>query len=152
MHNLAQAAQVLGEQLHNQELLQKAIDACRAALKVRRMETHPYLWASTQNNLGSALFLLGRTLKEREPLENAAQAFAQVRDFHAQVGNANPAAIAGRNLAHVEKMLSVMAKKDPQGRPPRMKWEPPEDPVESPMEADPADEPTSPPQTDPSAS
>lgn len=130
MHNLAQAAQVLGGQMRNRELLQKAVDACRAALRVRRKETHPFLWASTQNNLGSALFLLGRTLEDRDELESAAQSFSQVRDFHALAGNANPAAIAGRNLAHVEKMLAALDKKAQAGRPPRMKWEPPEDPAE----------------------
>lgn len=130
MHNLAQAAQVLGGQMRNQELLQKAIDACRAALRVRRKETHPFLWASTQNNLGSALFLLGRTLEDRDALESAAQSFAQVRDFHALAGNANAAAIAGRNLAHVEKMLAALEKKTHAGKPPRMKWEPPEEPAE----------------------
>lgn len=126
MHNLAQAAQVLGEQIRNKELLQKAVDACRAALKVRRQETHPRLWAATQNNLGSALFLLGRTLKDRDSLEQAADAFAQVRDFHENVGNAKVAAIAGRNLAHVEKILSGGNKTQP-GHPPRMKWEPTEE-------------------------
>jgi tetratricopeptide (TPR) repeat protein len=140
MHNLAQAAQVLGEQLKNQELLQKAVDACRAALKVRRLETQPLAWAATQNNLGSALFLLGRTLKEREALEQAADAFAQVRDFHSQAGNANAAAIAGRNFAHVEKTLAALDKNARPGKPPRMKWEPPEEPVEPPAETRPDDD------------
>lgn len=128
MHNLAQAAQVLGGQLHNEELLKKAVDACTAALRVRNRDSHPFLWASTQNNLGSALFLLGRNSQEREPLEQAADAFAQVRDFYSQLGNANPAAIAGRNLAHVEKILDAIDKQNQPSKPPRMKWEPPDEP------------------------
>ncbi|HJO97689.1 MAG TPA: cyclic nucleotide-binding protein, partial [Rhodospirillales bacterium] len=58
MNNFGQVAQMLGGQLRNAEVLEKAAEACRGALEVRTREEMPLLWAATQNNLGSAMFLL----------------------------------------------------------------------------------------------
>jgi hypothetical protein len=53
--SLALAAQTIGEQPGENEPLEAAVDAYRAALEVRTRERVPLDWATTQNNLGNAL-------------------------------------------------------------------------------------------------
>lgn len=108
MSNFAQVAQVLGEQVRNPEILEKAAQACRSALEVRKKEQMPLLWAATQNNLGSALFLLGKFTKDRDPLEGAAAAFAEARDVYRARSADKMATVTEKNLARVEQMLATM--------------------------------------------
>jgi len=115
----SQAAQVLGEQHRNTEALEKAVETCRAALEVRTRDAHPTLWASTQNNLGSALFLLGKRTGKKEHLEGAAEAFTVARDFYTEQRATRAAAISEKNLSHVERLLEKHDTK----RVPKMRWE-----------------------------
>ena len=110
MSNFAQAAQVLGKHLRNPELLEKAAEACRAALEVRNRDDMPMAWAATQNNLGSALLLLGKMTGESDHLLGAARAFEQARDTYTGLGATRLAAITEKNLAHVEPSLNAVKK------------------------------------------
>ena len=118
MSNFAQAAQVLGKQLRNPEVLEKAAEACRAALEVRDRDEMPMAWAATQNNLGSALFLLGKLTGESDHLLGAAKAFEQARDTYTGLGATRLAAITEKNLAHVEPSLIAVKKAPPLKRRP----------------------------------
>ena len=119
MNNLAQVTQVLGEQLKNPDALEKAVQACRAALEVRTKAKSPLLWASTQNNLGSALFLLGKMTKAAERLEGAAEAFDLASGLYRARGMEKMAAVAEKNLGHVQQLLDQSG---PKGLP-EMDWE-----------------------------
>ena len=71
MNNIGQAAAILGEQLKSVELFEKAIEACSSALEVRQKLEYPLLWAATQNNLGSALFMMAKQTHDPAQLESA---------------------------------------------------------------------------------
>lgn len=119
MNNLAQVTQVFGEQLKNPDALEKAVQACRAALEVRTKAKSPLLWASTQNNLGSALFLLGKMTKDARHLKGAAEAFDLAGSLYRARGVEKMAAVAEKNLGHVQQLLTQSG---PKGLP-KMDWE-----------------------------
>ena len=119
LNNFAQSAQILGEKHQSAEALEKAAGACRSALEVRKKEKHPLLWAATQNNLGSALFLLGKLTKDLTPLGESAEAFEQAHDFYKSYGAVKMAAITEKNMSHVARLLDQHA---PKGVP-KMRWE-----------------------------
>ncbi len=106
MNNYAQAAQVLGGQLHDPEILQKAINACRNTLEVRRRDRTPYLWAATHNTLGSALFLMGKITNRIDHLESALDAFHAAHDIYVGTGAAKMARVIARNMEHVRSLLA----------------------------------------------
>ena len=114
MNNFAQVAQILGRQLRNTEVLEKAAEACRGALEVRTKEKTPLLWAATQNNLGSALFMLGKLTREAAHLDGAAGAFRQAHELYADYGAARMISITEKNLSHVERLLGQL---QPRGLP-----------------------------------
>lgn len=103
MNGIAQTAQVLGRELRNVEILEKAAEACDGALEVRTKDEYPLHYAATQNNLGSALFLLGRMTEQAGYYKEAAVAFQEARDTYKEQGSDKMAAIAARNLHHVEE-------------------------------------------------
>ncbi|MEO5335911.1 MAG: cyclic nucleotide-binding domain-containing protein [Magnetospirillum sp. WYHS-4] len=105
LNSFAQTAQVLGGELRHIELLERAVSACESALQVRTRTEHPQLFAATQNNRGSALFLLGRLTGRMEPVAGAADAFRQACEVYRTEGAERMAAIAEKNLAHVEETL-----------------------------------------------
>lgn len=104
MNSLAQTAQVLGGELRNPEALEKAVEACDAALQVRTRLEYPLPHAATQNNRGSALFLLGRLTGRAESFSAAADAFRIASEVYRAEGVEKMAAIAEKNLAHVEEV------------------------------------------------
>ena len=104
MNNLAQVLQVYGDQMKSPEVLERAIDACRAALEFRPRARMPIAWAAAQNTLGTALFLLDKHRQSSEHLDEAAGAFTGALEVYRQYGAARPAAVAEKNLAHVERM------------------------------------------------
>ena len=53
-------SQALGERESGTARLEEAVAAYRAALEERTRERVPLDWATTQNNLGAALAMLGR--------------------------------------------------------------------------------------------
>jgi hypothetical protein len=63
------------------------------------------LWAATQNNLGSALFLLGRLTKDPEHLEGAAESFGRALEIYNSFGAARLSRVTDRNMAKAEKLL-----------------------------------------------
>jgi len=105
MNNYAQAAQVMGQQFQEPEMLQKAVAACRSALEVRRRSRTPLLWAATQNTLGSALFLLGKQVGRIDHLESAIDAFRAAHAVYAAKGARKMSRVIARNLEHVQALL-----------------------------------------------
>jgi len=105
MNNYAQAAQVMGQQFQDSEMLQKAILACRSSLEVRQRSKTPMLWAATQNTLGSALFLLGKQIDRIDHLEAAIDAFRSAHAVYAAKGAHKMAQVITRNLAHVNVLI-----------------------------------------------
>lgn len=102
---LAQVLEVYGDQSRNPDILQKAVDACRAVLEVRTAESDPAGRAATLNTLGSALFLLGKHGEGVHHLDEAAAVLRAARDELRAMGAEKPAAVAERNLAHVDRLL-----------------------------------------------
>jgi tetratricopeptide (TPR) repeat protein len=70
-----QRAPALGERESGVARLEKAAEACRAALEVYTREQMPLDWAMTQYNLGNALGALGERERGTARLEAAAAAF-----------------------------------------------------------------------------
>jgi hypothetical protein len=64
------------------------------------------LWAATQNNLGSALFLLGKMTKNMDHLLGAAEAFDLAGSLYQSRGMGKMAAKKKKNLGHVNQLLA----------------------------------------------
>ena len=64
------------------------------------------LWAAAQNNLGSALFLLGQMTTNATHLEGAAEAFDLAGGVYRARGMEKMAAITEKNLGHVNQLLA----------------------------------------------
>jgi tetratricopeptide (TPR) repeat protein len=74
-HALGMTLSVIGEQTGDNSVLGNAIAAYRAALEERTRERVPLDWATTQNNLGTALATLGGRESGTARLEEAVAAF-----------------------------------------------------------------------------
>ncbi|MBN1868649.1 tetratricopeptide repeat protein, partial [Candidatus Sumerlaeota bacterium] len=74
---LADALQILGGQTGQNAPLEEAVAAYREALKERTRERVPLQWATTQNNLGNALFRLGERESGTKRLEEAVTAYRE---------------------------------------------------------------------------
>jgi hypothetical protein len=74
------------------------------------------LWAASQNNLGSALFLLGKMTNSRTTLEAAVAAFNGAREVYMARGAAKLAAVTEKNLARVEPQLVRLGARRPSGK------------------------------------
>jgi hypothetical protein len=98
MGGFAKAMQVFGEYVQSLEALATAASACRAVLEVRRKSQSPLAWAATQNNLGSALFLLGRKARSPKRLEAAVEAFELANRVYQSRDMDRMAAITEKNL------------------------------------------------------
>jgi len=98
--------------VQNAEVIEKAVDACRAALAVRTREAAPLLWAATQNTLGSALFLLAKQNRDSDALDAAAEAFTGAAEVYSVHGVEAGAQIAERNLARVQQLLDRRAPRE----------------------------------------
>lgn len=107
MNNLAQVLQVYGDQVKSPEVLERAVDACRAALEFRVRERTPLGWASCQNTLGTALFLLDKHRQSTEHLDEAGAAYTGALEVYRQMGASRQAAIAEKNLAHVQRLNKI---------------------------------------------
>ncbi len=107
MNNLAQVLQVYGDQVKSPEVLERAVDACRAALEFRIRERMPLGWASCQNTLGTALFLLDKHRQSTEHLDEAGAAYTGALEVYRQMGASRQAAIAEKNLAHVQRLNKI---------------------------------------------
>jgi len=86
-------------------LVERAVTACEQALKVRTREKFPTLWAATQNNLGSALFLLGRMTNEEPFFEQALEAFMGAREVYDLLGLTRMVEVTDKNIQHAQSRL-----------------------------------------------
>ena len=105
MNNLGQPAQVLGRELNNEDVLERAVTAYKQALMVRNHDTQPTLWAATQNNMGSALFILGRMTSKDQYFEDALAAFMGAREVYTALGLTRMVEVTEKNIAHAEERL-----------------------------------------------
>ena len=78
------------------------------------------LWAATQNNLGSALFMLSKQTHDPGQVEAAREAFALAKGVYEARGAHRLTMITEKNLARVERLLEIAKPKDP----PPLPWEP----------------------------
>ncbi|KAF0144454.1 MAG: cyclic nucleotide-binding domain-containing protein [Rhodospirillaceae bacterium] len=97
--------------LRNVELLQRAVDASQAALEVRSQETAPLLWAASQNNLGSALFMLGRNANDSEYLQQSVEAFRSALQVYELHGAVKMVVVAEKNLAKAVPLLESLRRR-----------------------------------------
>jgi hypothetical protein len=111
MNNLAQALQVYGDQVKSPEVLERAVDACRASLEYRVRERTPLGWAACQNTLGTALFLLDKHRQSTEHLDEAGAAYSGALEVYRQMGATRQAVIAEKNLAHVQRLNKIRAER-----------------------------------------
>lgn len=109
---LAQALQVFGDQLGSIPALERAVELCRATLDVRSEEVVPLLWAASQNNLGSALFLLAKRRDSAALFEDAATAFKGALSVYQIHGQGRLAAVTEKNLARAENATRSRARRD----------------------------------------
>jgi tetratricopeptide (TPR) repeat protein len=113
MHNLAQAMQVYGDQGKNVEVLNRAIEACRGILHVRTRDSDPLGWAATMNTLGTALFLRDKHAGKSEGLEEAEAALRAAADTWRICGALKMAAVAEKNLGHIQRLNKLRESKPP---------------------------------------
>jgi len=100
--SLAQVLQVYGDLLGSIPALERAVELCRATLEVRSEEKMPLLWAASQNNLGSALFLLAKRSDQSSDYLESSEAFRKALTVYQVNGQARLAAITEKNLERVE--------------------------------------------------
>lgn len=95
-------------------------DGGQAGFKARKKTVKtPVLWAATQNNLGSLLFLMGKRTKNADHLRGVAEAFDLASGVYRARGMDKIAAITEKNLGRVNRLLD---QSQPKGVP-RMRWE-----------------------------
>ncbi len=132
MGHFGQVALVIGRENRDPSMLLQAVEACNAVVSARDRRNMPLHWASAQNNLGSALFLYGRVAGDTSALEGARDAFRTARAIYVEKGAERLAAVAEKNLGHVDKAMSRRKKRDTppelpwegkQGEPPPLPWE-----------------------------
>jgi len=124
MGHFGQVALVIGRENRNAAMLLQAVDACNAVVSARDRKHMPLHWASAQNNLGSALFLYGRVAGDTSALQGARDAFQTARAIYIEKGAERLAAVAEKNLRHVDKATARRREKD---TPPELPWEGPRD-------------------------
>ena|GEM_PF-761272 len=120
MGHFGQVALVIGRENRNAAMLLQSVDACNAVVSVRDRKHMPLHWASAQNNLGSALFLYGRIAGDTSALQGARDAFQTARAIYIEKGAERLAAVAEKNLRHVDK---AAARRREKATPPELPWE-----------------------------
>jgi hypothetical protein len=104
--SLALAAQTIGAQGGENEPLEAAVTAYRAALEVRTRERVPLDWAGTQNNLGNALSTLGEREDGTQRLDEAVTAYRAGLEVFKAARASHFVGVAERNLARAEALLA----------------------------------------------
>lgn len=130
---LAQALQVFGDQVGSVPALERAVELIRATLEVRGEESAPLLWAASQNNLGSALFLLAKRRDSAALFDDAVAAFRNALGMYQVHGQGRLAAVTEKNLARAADAARSRARRD--GRLAQPDWA--EETVEGDVEAPP---------------
>lgn len=109
---LAQALQVFGDQVGSVPALERAVELIRATLEVRGEQSAPLLWAASQNNLGSALFLLAKRRDSAALFDDAAAAFRNALGTYQVHGQGRLAAVTEKNLARADDAARLRARRD----------------------------------------
>jgi tetratricopeptide (TPR) repeat protein len=106
MTAIGQVLQVYGDHLKSVDILRKAVEVCDSALEIRTAQVSPLLYASTRNNMGSALFLLARHTKDADYIRQASEAFVDALSVHRTTGSGGPLArTISKNLERAEAAL-----------------------------------------------
>ena len=119
MGHIAQVTQIIGQHLKSPDTLAKAIEASLAVLKVIVKNDRPLLWAATQNNLGSARFLLGKLTRDEKIFEEATAAFSMAHEIYLARGAERMANLTKKNLRRAEALSS----RAQPSQPPPVPWE-----------------------------
>lgn len=122
MNAIGQVAQYYGGEEQNPALVKESVQAFRSALEIRSRDRVPHLWATTQNNIGSALFLLGRLTGEEAFFRAAKESFSGAHQIYADLGMPKMASLAEKNLSHVTDILAGDSKKAEAALPP-LSWD-----------------------------
>ncbi len=77
IHSYSLIELALGDQSGDSSSLERAVSACRDALKIYSRERTPLKWAVTRGNLGAALLLLGESAADPTRLEEAVVALRE---------------------------------------------------------------------------
>ncbi len=109
---LAQVLQVYGDMLGSAPALERAVELLQATLDVRPENSMPLLWAASQNNLGSALFLLAKRKESTDMYRQSADAFRKALTVYQVNGQGRQAAITEKNLARAEAACSTRSRRD----------------------------------------
>jgi hypothetical protein len=110
-NTLAQILQVYGDNIRSVPILEYAVKCCAASLQVRTPDTAPLQWASIQNTLGSALFLLAKHTGEWEYMRQSSEAFRMALLVYRDHGAGKLAVITERNLTRAEKQIEATSAK-----------------------------------------
>ena len=98
MAAFGQAALVFGENEKKVEALETAVNVCNAVLEVCDRKSKQLAWAAAQNNLGSALFLLGKKAGQSKRLRLAVTAFENALAVYQETKRYKHGAITEKNL------------------------------------------------------
>ena len=113
MAAFGQAALVFGENEKKPEALATAVNVCNAVLEVCDRKSKPLAWAAAQNNLGSALFLLGKKAGQSKRLQLAVTAFENALEVYQDTKLYKHGAITEKNL---DRALDLVDWYLPRGR------------------------------------
>ena len=97
----------LAESFSGTALAEQAVECFMKALEVRRREAVPGLWAASQNNLGAALFSLGKATGDNSLLQRAASSFRGAMEVYREAGSTNNVHVLQKNIGRVERLLET---------------------------------------------
>lgn len=96
-----------GDNVRSIPILEYAVKCCVASPSVRTPDTAPLQWASIQNTLGSALFLLAKHTGEWEYMRQSSEAFRLALTVYKDHGAGKMAVVTERNLLRAEKQIQA---------------------------------------------
>jgi hypothetical protein len=106
LHSYALICNAIGVQAGSSSELATAVDTYREALKEWTRERVPLDWATTQNNLGTALATLGERESGTARLDEAVEAFREALGVFEPVQASHYAQLARQNLTHVQELVA----------------------------------------------
>ena len=106
-NTLAQILQVYGDNVRSVPILEYAVKCCVSSLHVRTPDTAPLQWASIQNTLGSALFLLAKHTGEWDYMRQSSEAFRMALAIYKDHNVGRLAVVTERNLLRAEKQIQT---------------------------------------------
>ena len=108
MSELCANSSGFGEHVKSLEAIATAANAYHAVLAIRDPNSSPLAWAATQNNLGSALFLLGRKANSPDRI-SCSCCFEAALDAYKLKNKQRQVLIIGKNLDRAHKLLQDMS-------------------------------------------